>query len=112
MVYGGTIKPGHTAGKQVIDIVSAFQSYGQYIAKSISDDERQDIVNNACPGAGASVAVCIPRTPWPVAIEAMGMSLPYSSSTPAVTPEKMEECFRVGNAVRHLLEIDLRPGIS
>ncbi|MEK9626019.1 MAG: dihydroxy-acid dehydratase [Gammaproteobacteria bacterium] len=108
MVYGGTIKPGHTAGKQVIDIVSAFQSYGQYIAKSISDDERQDIVNNACPGAGACGGMYTANT-MASAIEAMGMSLPYSSSTPAVTPEKMEECFRVGNAVRHLLEIDLRP---
>ena len=108
MVYGGTIKPGHTAGKQVIDIVSAFQSYGQYIAKSISDDERQDIVNNACPGAGACGGMYTANT-MASAIEAMGMSLPYSSSTPAVTPEKMEECFQVGNAVRHLLEIDLRP---
>lgn len=108
MVYGGTIKPGHTAGKQVIDIVSAFQSYGQYIAKSITDDERQDIVNNACPGAGACGGMYTANT-MASAIEAMGMSLPYSSSTPAVTPEKMEECFRVGTAVRHMLEIDLRP---
>jgi len=108
MVYGGTIKPGHTAGKQVIDIVSAFQSYGQYIANTIDDDERQDIVNNACPGAGAGGGMYTANT-MASAIEAMGMSLPYSSSTPAVTPEKMDECFRVGHAVRHLLEIDLRP---
>jgi len=108
MVYGGTIKPGHTAGKQVIDIVSAFQSYGQYIANTIDDDERQDIVNNACPGAGACGGMYTANT-MASAIEAMGMSLPYSSSTPAVTPEKMDECFRVGHAVRHLLEIDLRP---
>jgi len=108
MVYGGTIKPGHTAGKQVIDIVSAFQSYGQYIANTIDDDERQDIVNNACPGAGACCGMYTANT-MASAIEAMGMSLPYSSSTPAVTPEKMDECFRVGHAVRHLLEIDLRP---
>ena len=108
MVYGGTIKPGHTAGKQVIDIVSAFQSYGQYIANTIDDGERQDIVNNACPGAGACGGMYTANT-MASAIEAMGMSLPYSSSTPAVTPEKMDECFRVGHAVRHLLEIDLRP---
>lgn len=108
MVYGGTIKPGHTAGKQVIDIVSAFQSYGQYIANAIDDGERQDIVNNACPGAGACGGMYTANT-MASAIEAMGMSLPYSSSTPAVTPEKMDECFRVGHAVRHLLEIDLRP---
>ena len=107
MVYGGTIKPGH-AGKQVIDIVSAFQSYGQYLAKTISDDERQDIVNNACPGAGACGGMYTANT-MASAIEAMGMSLPYSASTPAVTPQKMEECFSVGGAIRNLLELDLRP---
>ncbi len=107
MVYGGTIKPGH-AGSQVVDIVSAFQSYGQYLAKAISDEERQEIVTQACPGAGACGGMYTANT-MASAIEAMGMALPYSSSTPAVLPEKMEECFGAGAAVRKLLELDLRP---
>ena len=107
MLYGGTIKPGH-AGSQVVDIVSAFQSYGQYLAKAITDDERQEIVNNACPGAGACGGMYTANT-MASAIEAMGMSLPYSSSAPATTDQKKDECLRVGAAVRNLLERDLRP---
>ena len=107
MVFGGTSKPGH-ANNQVVDIVSAFQSYGQYLAQSIDDGERQEIVNQACPGAGACGGMYTANT-MASAIEAMGMSLPFSSSTPAVTPEKLEECFQVGGAVRNLLELDLRP---
>lgn len=107
MLYGGTIRPGH-AGSQVVDIVSAFQSYGQYIAKVITDEERQDIVNNACPGAGACGGMYTANT-MASAIEAMGMSLPYSSSAPATTEQKKNECLTVGAAVRKLLELDLRP---
>lgn len=107
MLYGGTIRPGH-AGSQVVDIVSAFQSYGQYIAKVITDEERQDIVNNACPGAGACGGMYTANT-MASAIEAMGMSLPYSSSAPATTDQKKNECLNVGAAVRNLLELDLRP---
>jgi dihydroxy-acid dehydratase len=107
MLYGGTIRPGH-AGSQVVDIVSAFQSYGQYIAKAITDDERQEIVNNACPGAGACGGMYTANT-MASAIEAMGMSLPYSSSAPATTDQKKNECLNVGAAVRKLLELDLRP---
>ena len=107
MVYGGTIKPG-LAGNQTVDIVSAFQSYGQYIAEVISDDERQEIVTRACPGAGACGGMYTANT-MASAIEAMGMSLPYSASTPAVLPAKMEECFKAGAAVRKMLELDLRP---
>ena len=107
MLYGGTIRPGH-AGSQVVDIVSAFQSYGQYIAKAITDEERQDIVNNACPGAGACGGMYTANT-MASAIEAMGMSLPYSSSAPATTEQKKNECLNVGAAVRKLLELDLRP---
>jgi len=106
MLYGGTIRPGH-AGSQVVDIVSAFQSYGQYIAKVITDEERQDIVNNACPGAGACGGMYTANT-MASAIEAMGMSLPYSSSAPATTEQKKNECLN-GAAVRKLLELDLRP---
>ena len=107
MLYGGTIRPGH-AGSQVVDIVSAFQSYGQYIAKVITDEERKDIVNNACPGAGACGGMYTANT-MASAIEAMGMSLPYSSSAPATTEQKKNECLNVGAAVRKLLELDLRP---
>ena len=107
MLYGGTIKPGH-AGSQVVDIVSAFQSYGQYLAKAITDEERQEIVNNACPGAGACGGMYTANT-MASAIEAMGMSLPYSSSAPATTDQKQNECLSVGAAVRNLLERDLRP---
>lgn len=107
MLYGGTIRPGY-AGSQVVDIVSAFQSYGQYIAKAITDEERQDIVNNACPGAGACGGMYTANT-MASAIEAMGMSLPYSSSAPATTEQKKDECLNVGAAVRKLLELDLRP---
>ena len=107
MLYGGTIRPGH-AGSQVVDIVSAFQSYGQYIAKVITDEERQDIVDNACPGAGACGGMYTANT-MASAIEAMGMALPYSSSAPATTEQKKNECLSVGAAVRNLLELDLRP---
>ena len=107
MVYGGTIKPGYSHGKPV-DIVSAFQSYGSYLAGGISDEERRDIVKHACPGAGACGGMYTANT-MASAIEAMGMSLPYSSSIPAVDPRKLEECRRAGAAIRHLLEADIKP---
>ena len=108
MVYGGTIRPGRGASGAPLDIVSAFQSYGEYIAKRIDEDERLDIVRHACPGAGACGGMYTANT-MASAIEAMGMSLPYSSSTPAEDPAKLEECIRAGAAIRHLLEIDLKP---
>lgn len=107
MVYGGTIKPGHIDDKK-IDIISAFQSYGEYLSGSINDEERQEIVKRACPGPGACGGMYTANT-MASAIEAMGMSLPYSSSTPAVDPGKLEECFRAGQAIRHLLEQDIKP---
>ena len=107
MIYGGTIKPGRSRG-QTVDIVSAFQSYGAFIAGTISDEERQDIVKNACPGAGACGGMYTANT-MASAIEALGMSLPYSSSTPAVEPGKLEECERAGAAILHLLEEEIKP---
>ena len=107
VVYGGTIKPGHSRG-ETLDIISAFQSYGAYIAGTIDDQRRSEIVQSACPGAGACGGMYTANT-MASAIEAMGMSLPYSSSVPAVDPEKMAECRRAGAAIKHLLEIDLRP---
>jgi dihydroxy-acid dehydratase len=107
MVYGGTIRAGHH-GEQKLDIVSAFQSYGQFLSHSIDEDQRKAIVRHACPGAGACGGMYTANT-MASAIEALGMSLPYSSSTPAEDPAKAEECFRSGAAIRNLLELDLKP---
>ena len=107
MIYGGTIRPGHWQGK-TLDIVSAFQSYGQFISHKIDEQERQGIVEHACPGAGACGGMYTANT-MASAIEAMGMSLPYSSSVPATDPGKLEECRRAGQAIRHLLENDIKP---
>jgi dihydroxy-acid dehydratase len=107
MVYGGTIRAGYALG-QPRDIVSAFQSYGEYLAGVITDEQRALIVRHACPGAGACGGMYTANT-MAVAIEAMGMSLPYSSSTPADDPAKADECRRAGQAARVLLERDLKP---
>ncbi|MCL4133007.1 UNVERIFIED_CONTAM: hypothetical protein GTU68_063657 [Idotea baltica] len=107
MVYGGSIKPGHHNGNK-LDIISAFQAYGQFIVETITDDERQQIVEKSCPGAGACGGMYTANT-MASAIEALGMSLPYSASAPAVDPEKIDECQRAGAALKHLLEIDLKP---
>ncbi len=107
MVYGGTIRAGHYQEK-TLDIVSAFQSYGEFIAGRISDEERQNIVRNSCPGAGACGGMYTANT-MATAIEAMGMSLPYSSSTPAEDPLKHEECIKAGAAIRNLLEKNICP---
>ena len=108
MVYGGTIKPGHLADGTPLDIVSAFQCYGEYVAGRIDDGRRGDIVRHACPGAGACGGMYTANT-MATAIEAMGMALPDSASIPAEHPDKLAECLRAGAAIRHLLEIDLKP---
>ncbi|MDE2977430.1 MAG: dihydroxy-acid dehydratase [Acidobacteriota bacterium] len=107
VIYGGTIRSGEWRGGR-IDIISAFQSYGEAISGALTDDERETIVRRACPGAGACGGMYTANT-MAAAIEALGMSLPYSSSTPATAPEKLEECRRAGAAVKSLLEQDLRP---
>jgi dihydroxy-acid dehydratase len=107
MVYGGTIRPGEALGKPR-DVISAFQSYGEYLAGVITDDQRLDIVRHSCPGAGACGGMYTANT-MAVAIEAMGLSLPYSSSIPAEDAGKADECRRAGAAVRTLLERDLKP---
>ena len=107
MVYGGTIRAGHLNGNK-LDVVSAFQSYGEYLAGSIDEAKREAIVRHACPGAGACGGMYTANT-MASAIEALGMALPYSSSTPAEDPGKLDECVRAGAAVRHLLERDLKP---
>lgn len=112
MVYGGTIRGGHgtcggTMGK-TLDVVSAFQSYGQYIAGSIDETTRQDIVRHSCPGPGACGGMYTANTMASCA-EVMGMSIPGSSSFPAESKEKEEECLNAGKVMKHLLEIDLKP---
>jgi len=107
MIYGGTIRAGVDRGKK-LDIVSAFQSYGEFISNNIDEAERKGIVRHACPGAGACGGMYTANT-MASAIEALGMSLPYSSSTPAEDPLKLEECIRAGAAVKKLLELDLKP---
>ncbi len=107
MIYGGTIRAGCWKQKK-LDIVSAFQSYGEALAGSISEDERQEIVRKSCPGAGACGGMYTANT-MAAAIEALGMSLPYSSSYPAESDEKRAECREVGAAIRHLLERDIKP---
>ncbi|MDE0138408.1 MAG: dihydroxy-acid dehydratase [bacterium] len=109
MIYGGTIRAGVSRHGDPIDIVSAFQSYGEAIAGRLSEDDRLDVVRNACPGAGACGGMYTANT-MAVAIEALGMSLPYSSSTPATDPGKAAECREAGAAIRRLLEKDIRPG--
>jgi dihydroxy-acid dehydratase len=107
MVYGGTIRAGHSRGR-TLDIVSAFQSYGEALAGTIDEETREDIVRHACPGAGACGGMYTANT-MASAIEALGMSLPYSSCTPADDPEKVAECRAAGSAVLRLLELDLKP---
>ena len=107
MVYGGTIKPGYL-GDRPLDIVSAFQSYGEFFTHKIDEAERHGIIRNACPGAGACGGMYTANT-MASAIEAMGLSLPYSSSTPAMDGQKLEECREAGKAMRKLLEKDIKP---
>ena len=108
MVYGGTIRAGCSKEDKKLDIVNAFQSYGQFLTGEISDTRRQDIVRHSCPGAGACGGMYTANT-MASAIEAMGMSLPYSSSIPAEDPLKLDECVRAGAAIHRLLELDLKP---
>ena len=111
MVYGGTIKPGFTHfqdGEQKRDIVSAFQCYGEFLAGKLTEEERKQIVRSSCPGAGACGGMYTANT-MASAIEAMGMSLPYSSSIPAEDPDKLQECLDAGAAIRTCLEKDIKP---
>jgi dihydroxy-acid dehydratase len=108
MIYGGTIRAGHLEDGTPLDIVSAFQSYGEWIAKRITEEQRRAIVRSACPGEGACGGMYTANT-MASAIEALGMSLPYSASTPANDPAKLQECFDAGAAIRNLLEHNITP---
>ena len=107
MVYGGTIAPGHHNG-QDLNIVSAFEALGQKIAGTITEDDFKSIIKGSCPGAGACGGMYTANT-MAAAIEALGMSLPNSSSNPALSDEKKQECFAAGKAIRNLLEKDIKP---
>ncbi|HTR32216.1 MAG TPA: dihydroxy-acid dehydratase [Puia sp.] len=107
MVYGGTIAPGHYKG-QDLNIISSFEALGQKIAGKLSDADFKGIVMNSCPGAGACGGMYTANT-MAAAIEALGMSLPYSSSNPALSDEKKKECAAAGDAIRLLMEKDIKP---
>src|SRR5471030_1423004 len=107
MVYGGTIKPGYWKG-EALNIVSAFEALGQKMAGTISDEDFIGVIKNACPSAGACGGIYTANT-MAAAIEALGMSLPYSSSNPALSDEKKAECIAAGKAIRILLEKDIKP---
>lgn len=107
MVYGGTIAPGHYKGEE-LNIVSAFEALGKKIAGTISDEDYDGVIRHTCPGAGACGGMYTANT-MASAIEAMGMSLPYSSSNPAVSKEKKEECLSVGKYMHKLLQQDIKP---
>ncbi|KAE8356380.1 dihydroxy-acid/6-phosphogluconate dehydratase [Aspergillus coremiiformis] len=110
MVYGGTIKPGCAATQDnaEIDIVSAFQAYGQFLSGDITEPQRFDIIRNACPGGGACGGMYTANT-MATAIETIGMTLPGSSSNPAESRAKDLECLAAGEAIKKLLKEDIRP---
>lgn len=107
LVYGGTIAPGCHEDKK-LDVVSAFEAWGEKVAGTITEQEFKTVVKKACPGAGACGGMYTANT-MASAIEALGMSLPYTSSNPAVSTHKTAECARVGAALRNLLENDIKP---
>ncbi|MES2573653.1 MAG: dihydroxy-acid dehydratase [Bacteroidota bacterium] len=107
MVYGGSIHPGKWKGED-LNIVSAFEALGKKISNTITPEDFKGVIQNACPGAGACGGMYTANT-MSSAIEALGMSLPYSSSNPALSPEKKQECVDAGKAIRILLEKDIKP---
>jgi len=107
MVYGGTIAGGHYKGKE-LNIVSAFEALGEKLSNKLSDEDYKGIIQNSCPGAGACGGMYTANT-MASAIEALGMSLPYSSSNPALSKEKSRECTEAAKVIRLLLEKDLKP---
>jgi dihydroxy-acid dehydratase len=107
MVYGGTIAGGDWKGQE-LNIISAFEALGQKLAGKMTPEDFKGIIQHSCPGAGACGGMYTANT-MASAIEAMGMSLPYSSSNPALSKEKSEECIQAGKAIKVLLERDLKP---
>mmetsp|Transcript_892 Transcript_892/g.2059 ORF Transcript_892/g.2059 Transcript_892/m.2059 type:complete len:569 (-) Transcript_892:294-2000(-) len=108
MLYGGTIASGKSKKGETLDIVSTFEAYGKYLAGTIEEEDRLDVVRHACPGAGACGGMYTANT-MATAVEALGLALPYTSSRPALSPEKREECKTTAAAIKALLERDLKP---
>jgi dihydroxy-acid dehydratase len=107
LVYGGTIASGCHNGKK-LDVVSAFEAWGQKVAGTIDNTEYKNVIHKACPGAGACGGMYTANT-MASAIEALGMSLPFNSSNPAVSHNKEEECINAGKALKYLIENDIKP---
>jgi dihydroxy-acid dehydratase len=107
MIYGGTIRAGFYNGKK-LDIVSAFEAYGQYLSKEFSEADLENVLHHACPGQGACGGMYTANT-MASAIETLGMSLPFSSSCPANSDQKAKECYETGKAILNLMEMDLKP---
>ncbi len=107
MIYGGTIRAGYFQGKK-LDIVSAFEAYGQYLSKEFTEQDLENVLHHACPGAGACGGMYTANT-MASAIETLGMSLPNSSSCPANSEMKTKECYETGKAILNLMELDLKP---
>ena len=107
MIYGGTIAAGHYKGEE-LNIISAFEALGKKIAGTITPEDFKEVVKHSCPGAGACGGMYTANT-MASAIEALGMSLPYSSSNPADSDDKRNECIEAGKAIKVLLEKDIKP---
>ena len=107
LVYGGTIDSGCYNNKE-LDVVSAFEAWGEKVSGKIDDKEYKNVIKNACPGAGACGGMYTANT-MASAIEALGMSLPYNSSNPAISNEKVSECAQLGSAIKLLIEKDIKP---
>jgi dihydroxy-acid dehydratase len=107
MIYGGTIRAGFFKGKK-LDVVSAFEAYGQYLSKEFTAEDLENVLHHACPGAGACGGMYTANT-MASAIETLGLSLPFSSSCPANSEQKVKECYDAGKAILQLLELDLKP---
>ncbi len=107
LVYGGTIASGCLNDKK-LDIVSAFEAWGEKVAGTIDERQFKKVIQNACPGAGACGGMYTANT-MASAIEALGMAMPYNSSNPAIGPEKEQDCINSGKALRHLMEEDIKP---
>jgi len=107
LVYGGTIAPGCHNGKK-LDVVSAFEAWGEKVAGKINEEEFSNVIKNACPGAGACGGMYTANT-MSSAIEAMGMSIPYNSSNPATSYDKSDECSQIGSYIDNLIKNDIKP---
>src|SRR5271155_1525322 len=108
MVYGGTIRAGHGDNHSKLDVISAFQSYGQFLAGAIDERQRKEIIRHSCPGPGACGGMYTANT-MASAIEALGMTLPNSSAQTAISPAKMDDCRRAGAAVVEMLRRGIKP---